>query len=458
MSLSRVLIANRGEIAIRVIKACKALGIESVIAVSEADRESLPAKMADRAVCIGPPAAIDSYLKAKTIVMAALGTACDAVHPGYGFLAESPELSDLCTAHGIKFIGPTSENIRKMGDKLLAREIVRDCSIPIIPGSKVLKDSKEASVSAKKIGFPVMLKASAGGGGRGMKIVRETATLHESFETAAAEARSAFGNHTLYLERYFANARHIEVQIIGDTFENVLHLGERDCSLQRRHQKVIEEAPATAISDQLYKRILEAAVTIAKKIGYVNAGTVEFIVDQDSEMFYFLEMNTRIQVEHPVTELITGIDLVEEQIRIADDQTLTFGQSDLGFEGHAIECRINAESPYHGFSPNPGQINEWRPPKGAGIRIDSHCFPGYFVPPYYDSLLAKLIVHGADRIQAIERMQHALENFYISGLDTGIPFLRFLINEPEYCAGSVNTLWLEGKLEQFLSSSIASTA
>jgi len=452
MSFSRILIANRGEIAIRVIKACAALGIESVAAVAEADRESLSAKMADRVICIGPSQAIDSYLKPETVVTAALGTDCDAIYPGYGFLSESPELIELCAAHHVKFIGPRLENIHIMGDKLRAREFVRSFGIPVIPGSEKAETSAEAAAFAEQIGLPIILKASAGGGGRGIKIVRDTDGLNEAFETAEAEARGAFGNPTLYLERYYPNARHIEVQILGDSFGKIIHLGERDCSLQRRYQKVIEEAPALFISEELRNRIHEAAVIIAKNCRYENAGTVEFVVDQDTANFYFLEMNTRIQVEHPITEMITGVDLVQEQIRIADGHAIEFDQSEIRFEGHAIECRINAESPRNDFYPCPGLILDWRPPKGSGIRTDSHCYPGYFVPIYYDSLLAKLIVHSTNRLQAIERMQKALENFYISGPDTGIPFLKFLINEPEYRSGNVNTLWLEGKLVKFLSS------
>ena len=457
MSFSRVLIANRGEIAIRVINVCRALGIESVVTVAEADRESLAARMADRAICIGPSPAIDSYLKPETILTAALGTGCDAIHPGYGFLAEDPELVDLCAAHHVEFIGPRSESIRIMGDKLRSREFVRSCGIPVIPGSDKAETSAEAAAFAEKIGLPVILKASAGGGGRGIKIVLDTNSVKEAFETAAAEAREAFGNPTLYVERYYANARHVEVQVLGDSSGKVIHLGERDCSLQRRYQKVIEEAPALSISEELRNRILEAAVIIAKKCGYENAGTVEFVVDQDTANFYFLEMNTRIQVEHPVTEMITGVDLVQEQIHIAGGQALEFDQPDIRFEGHAIECRINAESPLNSFYPTPGLITDWRPPEGSGIRIDSHCYAGYSMPIYYDSLLAKLIVHNTNRLQAIERMQQALENFHISGPDTGIPFLQFLINEPEFLSGDVNTLWLEGKLEKFLSSLTTST-
>ena len=443
MTISRVLVANRGEIALRVIRACRALGIESVLAVSEADRESLPAKMSDRVVCIGPARAAESYLKVEAIISAALGSGADAVHPGYGFLAERPELAEACVEGKIKFIGPSAENIRRMGNKLLARGLARNYGIPLIPGSEKVGNFKEAALVAKEVGFPILLKAAAGGGGRGIKIVTESGEIQGAFETAAAEARAAFGDETLYVERYIPNARHIEVQILGDSFGNVIHVGERDCSLQRRHQKVIEEAPAYALSGPLREEIRKAAVVIAKNIGYENAGTIEFILDQDSEKFYFLEMNTRIQVEHPVTEAITGIDLVQEQIRIADGHALSFSQTQVEFSGHAIECRITAESAQDGFRPCPGSITEWHPSDGADIRVDSHGYAGYAVPPFYDSLLAKLIVHGENRVKTVARMQEALAGFIVSGIDTTIPFLRMLVCQLDYIKGKVNTRWLE---------------
>ncbi|OGP28486.1 MAG: acetyl-CoA carboxylase biotin carboxylase subunit [Deltaproteobacteria bacterium GWA2_57_13] len=449
MSITRVLVANRGEIAVRIIKACRALGIESVAAVSQADKESLPARTADRAVCIGPPRSADSYLKIESIIAAALGTGSNAVHPGYGFLAEKPELAEACAKHGLTFIGPRPENIRQMGNKLLARAAVSEFGIPVVPGSKKVKNLAEASRIAQEIGFPVLCKAAAGGGGRGIKIVADPKQLREAFETAAAEARAAFGDDTLYFERYIPNARHIEVQVLGDRFGNVIHVGERDCSLQRRYQKVIEEAPAPRLSEALREEIRQAAATVARNLHYENAGTVEFIVDQDRGAFYFLEVNTRIQVEHPVTEMITGIDLVQEQIRIADGQPLSLSQSEVRFSGHAIECRITAESPSHGFRPCPGSIVDWRPPEGPSVRVDSHCFSGYVVPPFYDSLLAKLITRGDDRSEAVERMRLALENFTVRGVDTVIPFLRFLLHHPDYTAGKVNTRWLEAQVEQF---------
>jgi acetyl-CoA carboxylase biotin carboxylase subunit len=443
MNIGRILVANRGEIAVRIIKACRELGIGSVAAVSEADRESLPAKMVDRAVCIGPPRSTDSYLKIDTLICAALGTHCDAIHPGYGFLAEQPELAEACRKHGIVFIGPSPENLRQMGNKLLARKIVKHCGIPVIPGSEKVKDVQEAMKVAEEMKFPILLKAAAGGGGRGIKIVTNREELKTTFETAAAEARAAFGDETLYIEHYIPNARHIEVQIVADHLGNVIHVGERDCSLQRRYQKVIEEAPAPSISSELRETIRRAGVNVAKSINYKSVGTVEFIFDQDLGQFYFLEMNTRIQVEHPVTEMISGIDLVKEQIRIAGHHPLSLSQSEVRLTGHSIECRINAELPEAGFQPCPGRISEWIPPQGQGIRVDSHCYPGYFIPPYYDSLIAKVITLGADRSEAIERMRYALESFFISGVHTTISFLHFLLNKSDFIEGRVNTRWIE---------------
>ncbi len=449
MSLTRVLVANRGEIAVRIIKACKSLGIETVAAVSEADRDSLAAKMADHVVCIGPPRASDSYLKIETLVAAASGSGCDGLHPGYGFLSERAALAQACADHGLKFVGPSADNITKMGDKLQARKIAAACGVPTVPGSDHAKNVQEALTQAERIGYPVLLKASAGGGGRGIKLVRNAAEMQDVFPTAAGEARAAFGDDTLYMERYVGNARHIEVQVIGDTFGNIVHLGERDCSLQRRHQKIVEEGPAYVLSAALRRKICDAAAILARAIGYQSAGTVEFIFDNDTEEFFFLEMNTRIQVEHPVTEMITGVDLVALQLLIARGQPLPFAQSDVKFFGHAIECRINAESPQHGFRPCPGRISAWVPPHGTGVRLDSHCYSGYVVPPYYDSLLAKLIARGADRAEAASRMRDALAAFHIEGIDTGIPFLKTVINDREYLNGNVNTRWLERKLAEY---------
>jgi acetyl-CoA carboxylase, biotin carboxylase subunit len=449
MSVTRVLIANRGEIAVRVIRACQSLGIETVAAVSEADRESLAAKLANRAVCIGPPRSTDSYLKTTTLMAAAQGTGCDALHPGYGFLSERAELAQACADNKITFVGPSAENITRMGDKLEARKIARTAGVPLVPGSDHAKNPHEATRMAETIGYPLLIKAAAGGGGRGIKLVWDKNEIESTFRTAAAEARAAFGNDTLYMERYVGNARHIEVQILGDQHGNVIHLGERDCSLQRRHQKIIEEAPAYAVPQEVRAKICNAAATLARSIGYRNAGTIEFIYDNDTADFYFLEMNTRIQVEHPITEMITGVDLVAQQLRIARGEPLPFKQSDIKLHGHAIECRINAESPQHGFRPCPGRIEEWQPPQGAGIRLDTHCYPGYLVPPYYDSLLAKLIAHGADRKEAADRTRQALASFHVAGIDTGIPFLQTVIDDPEYRRGALNTRWLEKKLEAY---------
>ena len=442
-NISRVLIADRGEIAVRIIRACKSLGIGTVAAISEADRESLAAKMADRVVCVGPPRALDSYLNINLLITAAMGTSSDALHPGYGFLAEQPELAEACEKYDIQFIGPSPKNIREMGNKLWARKIAKDSGVPTIPGSEKVRDVKEAIQIGEEIGFPVILKAAAGGGGRGMKIAHHPNDLKTTFDTLSAEVQSAFGDGTLYLEKYIPNARHIEVQILGDFFGNVIHLGERDCSLQRRHQKILEEAPSMVLCPELRREIWNAAVVIAKSIHYLSAGTIEFVFDQDQKKFHFLEMNTRIQVEHPVTEQITGVDLVQEQIHVANRQPLHFAQEDIQINGHAIECRINAESPHNGFLPTPGRIEQWSFPEDANVRMDSHCYPGYAIPPYYDSLIAKVIAKGKDRTQAIERMQYFLDNFIVSGVETTIPFHQGLLKHPDYLQGRVNTRWLE---------------
>jgi acetyl-CoA carboxylase biotin carboxylase subunit len=443
MSLSRVFVANRGEIALRVINACRGLGVETVIGISEADQDSLFARSADRAVVIGPARSSESYLNVERVVAAAKESKTDALHPGYGFLAERPELAEACAKNHIKFIGPSADSIRKMGNKLAARALAKDFGVPVGAGSEKIDNAKAAEARADEIGFPVLIKAAAGGGGRGMKVVAVKNDLKRAFETAAAEAGAAFGDPTLYLEKYISNARHIEVQIVGDSFGNVVHVGERDCSLQRRHQKVVEEAPAYSLEPELRAEIHKAAVTIAQKSGYENAGTIEFILDQDENRFYFLEMNTRIQVEHPVSEMISGMDLVQEQIKIAGGERLSLKQSAIKFSGHAIECRITAESAAHGFRPSPGLITEWDAPSGPHIRLDTHCYTGYRVPPFYDSLLGKLIVRGDHRIEAVGRMQQALDNFAVAGIDTTIPFLRYLTQRLQYVKGEVNTRWLE---------------
>ncbi len=443
MSLRRVLIANRGEIAVRVIRACRALGIETVVAVSDADRDSLPVRLADRSVCIGPARSTASYLNVGAVVTAAVGSGCDALHPGYGFLAESAALADACAQTGVTFIGPRPGTIREMGDKIRARALAVRAGVPVVPGSADIADCEQAATVARDIGLPILLKAAAGGGGRGMQVVREASQLRGAFETATAEARAAFGNGTLYIERLISNARHIEVQILGDRFGKILHLGERDCTLQRRHQKIVEEGPATFVSEHLRKGIRQAAVNLAVGVGYENAGTVEFIVDQDRDEFFFLEANTRIQVEHPVTEALTGVDLVQQQLRVAAGEPLLLDQAQIRLSGHAIECRINAEAAHDNFRPSPGLISGWRQPEHAYVRVDTHCYRGYFVPPFYDSLLAKLIVVGADRTQAVARMQLALGEFSIEGIETTLPFLQTLLQQPDYMAGMVNTRWVE---------------
>jgi len=449
-NISRVLVANRGEIAVRVIKSCRELGIESVAAVSEADIQSLAAKMADRRVCIGPPRSADSNLKINTIISAALGTRADAVHPGYGFLAEHPGLAEACEKHGLVFIGPPAKCIREMGNKLFARKIAKECGVPIIPGSEEVRDFKEAAVSAEQVGFPVLLKAAAGGGGKGIVVAKTFEDFRDVFDITSAEADAAFGDGTLYIEHYIPNARHVEVQILADHFGNVIHLGERDCSIQRRYQKVIEEAPSLALSTELREKICSAAVSIAQNIGYEGAGTVEFVLDQDTGGYHFLEMNTRIQVEHPVTEETAGVDLIKEQMRIADYEPIDFQQEEVRLEGHAIECRINAESARANFQPCPGRIEIWNAPTGENIRVDTHCYSGYLVPPYYDSLLAKLITKGTDRSEAIERMAYALQNFTVNGVDTTIAFLSAVIKRPEYVRGKIDTRWLENILTEMM--------
>jgi acetyl-CoA carboxylase biotin carboxylase subunit len=443
--ISRVFVANRGEIAVRVVKACRAMGIETVVAVSTADKESMAAQLADRIVCIGPPRPLDSYLNVNAVVCAARGTGSDAIHPGYGFLAEQPALSATCRDYDITFIGPPPELIEQMGNKIGARKIAAQMGVPVVPGSDRVNSIEQATELAVTIGFPVLLKAAAGGGGRGMRIVNRVGELRTAFESASAEARAAFGDDSIYVEKYIRNARHIEVQIIADHFGNVIHLGERDCSLQRRYQKIIEEAPAPAL-DGLRDQIHAAAVTLASRAGYRNAGTIEFIVDQDEQRFYFLEMNTRIQVEHPVTEMISGVDIVQEQIRVASELPLSLSQSEVSFKGHAVECRINAESAEDDFRPSPGRIQRWIAPTGTGVRVDSHCYAGYSVPPYYDSLLAKVIVQADTRDQVIARMDEALSAFKVEGVATTIPFLRFLINQQDFAAARTTVRWVENLL------------
>jgi acetyl-CoA carboxylase biotin carboxylase subunit len=438
----KVLIANRGEIALRVIRACRELGVQTVAVYSEADRESLHVRFADDDVCIGPAPARDSYLKIPRLIAAAEITGADAIHPGYGFLAENAEFAETCTASNITFIGPTADQIRVMGDKASARKAMAAVGVPIVPGTPgPVEDVDEALVFAKKIGFPVIIKAAAGGGGKGMRVAKDADEFERSFQLARSEALSAFGNGDVYVEKYLMRPRHIEFQIMGDKFGNVIHLGERDCSVQRRHQKLIEESPSPAMTPDLRKRMGDAAVAGAKAIDYVGAGTIEMLLDEDGS-FYFMEMNTRIQVEHPVTEMITGVDLVKEQIRVASGERLTIREMPP-LRGHVIECRVNAEDPNRNFQPSPGRITTYHPPGGNGVRIDSHVYTGYTVPPFYDSMIAKVICQGRDREEALAKMRLALETFIIEGPTTTISFLGRVMHNPRFMSGDVDTKFLE---------------
>ncbi|MCA1647187.1 MAG: acetyl-CoA carboxylase biotin carboxylase subunit [Chloroflexi bacterium] len=443
MNIRRVLVANRGEIALRIIRACQSLGIEAVAAVSEADRDSQPARLANRRVVVGPARPADSYLNVGALIGAALGTGCDALHPGYGFLSEKPELARACAENGLTFVGPDADSIQRMGNKLEARELARGMGVPTVPGSRRVRRAEEAVGVAEQIGYPVLFKAAGGGGGRGIKIVSDPSALARTFQTAAAEARGAFGDDSLYVEKYIANARHVEVQVLGDRFGLVVHLGERDCSVQRRYQKVVEEAPAEFVPETVREELRTAAAHFARTLHYQNAGTVEFIYDVDAQRFYFLEMNTRIQVEHPVTEMVTGLDLVQLQLKVADGQALPLSQDEVRLTGHAIECRITAEAAFEGFRPSPGVITDWMAPGGPYVRMDSHCYAGCVVPPYYDSLLGKLIVWGPDRGVALERLARALDTLRIGGIETTVPFLRGLVQHPDFRRGAITTRWLE---------------
>jgi acetyl-CoA carboxylase, biotin carboxylase subunit len=439
----KVLIANRGEIALRVIRACRELGLETVAVYSEADRESLHVRFADDDVCIGPPPSRQSYLKIPNIIAAAEITGADAIHPGYGFLAENAEFADICKASNIVFIGPTGDQIRQMGDKATARRLAAEAGVPTVPGSPgTIDDPDEALAFAESIGFPVIIKATAGGGGKGMRIVQEAEQFTQLFGLAQNEALAAFNNGAVYVEKYIQHPRHVEIQVVGDNFGKVVHLGERDCSVQRRHQKLIEESPSPALSAVLRDRMGQAAVALASNIGYAGAGTLEFLLDTDGS-FYFMEMNTRIQVEHPVTEMVTSFDLVKEQIRVAANEPISFQGDGRRLRGHAIECRINAEDPARNFQPCPGLITAYHPPGGPGVRVDTHVYAGYTVPPYYDSLLAKVIVHGNDREEALTRMGQALDSFILEGVTTTIPFLARVIRHPDFVTGDIDTRFLE---------------
>jgi acetyl-CoA carboxylase biotin carboxylase subunit len=439
----KVLVANRGEIALRVIRACKELGLATVAVYSEADRECLHVRFADDDVCIGRPPGRDSYLNIPRIIAAAEITGADAIHPGYGFLAENAEFAEKVASSGITFIGPTPDQIRQMGDKAAARKLAQQLKVPTVPGSPgPVEDPAEALAIGEEIGFPVIIKAAAGGGGKGMRVANEAEAFAQAFTLARQEALAAFGSGAVYIEKYLARPRHIEIQIMGDQHGKVMHLCERDCSVQRRHQKLIEEAPSPAVDQKTREGIGAAAVELASAISYVGAGTIEFLLDTDGS-FYFMEMNTRIQVEHPVTEMCTSADLVKEQIRVAAGEPLSITLHGNRLRGHAIECRVNAEDPARNFQPSPGLITAYHPPGGPGVRVDTHIYAGYTVPPYYDSLLAKVIVHGNDRGEALARMRQALDSFIIEGVTTTIPFLGRVMRHPEFIAGDVDTKFLE---------------
>ena len=440
---NKILIANRGEIALRIIRACKELGIKSVIAYSKADEDSLPVRLADQAVCIGPAPAAESYLLIERLIGVCEICDVDAIHPGYGFLSENAHFADVCASCNIAFIGPKAEQIRAMGDKSNARDTMRKAGVPVTPGSTgVISTEAEAIKVAHSLKYPVIIKASAGGGGRGMRIAHNDASLVQGYHAAKTEAEKAFGNGDVYIEKYIENPRHIEVQILADSFGNVLQLGERDCSLQRRHQKLIEETPSPALTPAIRKKMGEAAIKAAKAVKYVSTGTIEFLMGSGGE-FYFMEMNTRVQVEHCVTEMISGVDIIKEQIRIAAGEKLSITQKELQLRGHAIECRINAEDPYRNFAPSPGRVSFWNAPGGLGVRVDSHIYPGYMIPPHYDSLMGKLIVHGNTREEAIARCRRALSEFLIEGVKTTIPFEQYVMDTKEFIEGRYDTGFIE---------------
>jgi acetyl-CoA carboxylase biotin carboxylase subunit len=439
----RLYVANRGEIALRAIRAAHSLGMQAVLGVSVADRDGIGAREADRAVLIGPPPARDSYLNAAIAVHAAKATGCTMLHPGYGFLSERPELAELCDEEGIAFVGPTAQSIRQIGDKLSAREVARAANVPLTRGTEKVGDVSQALEMADRIGYPVITKASAGGGGRGMVVARNSEELSACFDVAATTAREAFGDGTLYLERYVEAARHIEVQLLGDGKGTVVHFGERDCSIQRRYQKMIEEAPAQILPREVRERLHACAIDLLSSICYRNAGTVEFLYDVERQEFFFMEVNARIQVEHPVSEAITGTNLVRMQIQIANNSLGRLDQRDIEMSGHAIEARIIAEDPARNFLPSPGRITRWKPPQGAGVRIDSAVGEGSFISPYYDSMVAKLIVHGASREQAVDRLAAALAAFSVEGIATNISLLRFIVDHADFRSNRTNTRWLE---------------
>lgn len=441
--IKKVLIANRGEIAVRIIRACREMGIETVAVYSEADREALHTKLADEAVCIGPAPSSESYLSMDRIISATIITGADAIHPGFGFLSENSKFAELCEQCNITFIGPKSQVIARLGNKQEARNTMMAAGVPVIPGSKeAIYDVETGAKIAEKIGYPVIIKAALGGGGKGMRVAQTPEEFEASFQTAQKESQMAFGDNTMYIEHFVQHPRHIEFQILADSYGNVIHLGERDCSIQRNHQKMIEEAPSIALSDELRQRMGEAAVRAAKAAGYENAGTIEFLLEKNGN-FYFMEMNTRIQVEHPVTEWVTSIDLVKEQIRIASGKKLSYTQDQVHLSGHAIECRINAENPAKGFRPSPGTIQDMYLPGGKGIRIDSAIYSGYTIPPYYDSMVAKLIVWARNRKEAIRKMQSALGEVIIEGIDTNVDYQYEIVNHPDFISGDIDIEFIE---------------
>lgn len=444
----RVLVANRGEIALRIIRACRELGVASVAVYSEPDVDSMHVQLADEAVCIGPAPSKDSYLKPDRIIAAAEITGADAIHPGYGFLSENARFADICESSGITFIGPSADIIRMMGDKATARATAVANGVPITPGSEIIADPDEALAKAKEIGLPVMIKATAGGGGRGMRPCFKEEEFKSLFQAASNEAMACFGNGDCYLEKLVLNPHHIEFQVIADSHGHFIHLGERDCSMQRRNQKIIEECPSPLLSETMRQRMGDASVALIKAINYQNAGTIEYLVDEAGENFYFMEMNTRIQVEHPVTEEVMGCELIKEQIRVAAGESLSRHVLEVNPRGHAIECRINAEDPYNNFMPSPGTIQLWYAPGGKGVRVDTHVYSGYTVPPYYDSMIAKLIVTGATREIAISRMKRALGEFMIKGIKTTIPFQQEILNHPDFAAGTYDIGWVARFLEE----------
>jgi len=442
--IKKLLIANRGEIAVRIIRACKEMGIESVAVYSEADKDALHVQLADEAYCVGPKLSKDSYLNITNIMSIATLTDVDAIHPGYGFLAENVDFAEICNECNITFVGPSPEAIQKMGIKDVARETMEKAGVPIVPGSNgILENEEEAMEVANDIGYPVIIKATAGGGGKGIRVARDEQELLNGIRITQKEAETAFGNPGVYLEKFIEDFRHVEIQVLADKHGHVVHVGERDCTIQRRLQKLIEESPSPGITKEIRKRMGEAAVKAAKAVNYVGAGTIEFIFDRSSETFYFMEMNTRIQVEHPVTEMVTGIDLIKEQIKIANNESLAFSQEEIEFEGWSIECRINAEDPFKNFMPSPGTVKMYLTPGGPGVRIDSAVYQGYSIPPYYDSMVAKLITYGSSREEAIQTMKRALDEFIVEGVKTTIPFHSAIMDYQVFKSGEFNTNFLE---------------